>query len=126
MEPFPAKERKAQRSYSRVQYEGFCSCRLMRGDDKMARCDGCHEWYHNYSIFYFQEDERMVLSYLLRFVTASHCNQAKDMTFLCVFVIVYQYLYVSNFVVSFIINPAYKLPKFKFIWNLSFVSVGPK
>ena len=68
----------------------------------------------------------MVLSYLLRFVTASHCNQAKDVTFLCVFVIVYQYFYVSNFVVCFIINPAYKLLKFKFIWNLSFVSVGPK
>ena len=32
MEPFPAKERKAQRPYSRVQYEVFCSCRLMRGD----------------------------------------------------------------------------------------------
>ena len=46
MELFPAKERKAQRPYSRVQYEIFWSCRLMRGDDKMARCDGCHEWYH--------------------------------------------------------------------------------
>ena len=46
MEPFPAKERKAQRPFSHVQYEIFCSCRLMRGDDKMARCDGCHLWYH--------------------------------------------------------------------------------
>ena len=33
----------------------------------------------------FQEDEIMVLSYLLRFMTASHCNQAKNMTFLCVY-----------------------------------------
>ena len=24
-------------------YEVFCNCRLMRGDDKIARCDGCHE-----------------------------------------------------------------------------------
>ena len=32
MEPFPTRERKAQRPYSQVQYYVYCSCRLMRGE----------------------------------------------------------------------------------------------
>ena len=37
MEPFPARQRKAQRSYNQVKYDVYCSCRRMRGDDKMAK-----------------------------------------------------------------------------------------
>ena len=46
MEPFPGKEIKARRPYSHVQYDVFCSCRLTRGKEKMARCDNCLEWFH--------------------------------------------------------------------------------
>ena len=37
MEPFPAKEKKAQRPYCHVQYDVYCSCRLVKGDDKIMR-----------------------------------------------------------------------------------------
>ena len=46
MEPFLGKEIKARRPYSHVQYDMFCSCRLTRGKEKMARCDSCLEWFH--------------------------------------------------------------------------------
>ena len=47
MEPFLAKERKAQRPHSQVQYAFIAAAHMQaNGDDKLARCDHCLEWYY--------------------------------------------------------------------------------
>ena len=65
------------------------------------------------------EDEKMVLSCLLRFVvTAPGCNQARTQL-LCV-----HHVFISVFIYPFVHHQS--CLEFKCIWHLSFVSIGPK